>query len=271
MDDHGFSGALRIGPAERIHAEGTEIVEARWMRDLRATRAAAPPEVFNTRDGRPVVRQVQAGGTGERICMLFGWVAGRPLRQTMSVAAAGQMGTLAARLHDHAAARTGGAPGVLVADRVLYWRVENRLGEVASSALVGEALDRAQRFLSELWAHPPHPPHLIHGDLTPDNILVDDGTLVPIDFQDLVWGLDIQDLAIAWSALAPFDEQGRLRDRFRAGYATVRPWPELDPETLSALIAARRLHQLNLALTLRKPGLADFVTRATKVIAEWMR
>ena len=149
--------------------------------------------------------------------------------------------------------------------------VENRLGEVASSALVGEALDRAQRFLSELWAHPPRPPHLIHGDLTPDNILVDHGTLVPIDFQDLVWGLDIQDLAIVWSALAPFDEQDRLRDRFRAGYATVRPWPELDPETLAALIAARRLHQLNLALTLRKPGLADFVTRATKVIAEWMR
>ena len=61
VDDHGFSGALRIGPAERIHAEGTEIVEARWMRELRATWAAAPPEVFNTRNGRPVVRQAQAG------------------------------------------------------------------------------------------------------------------------------------------------------------------------------------------------------------------
>ena len=237
LNERGFSGALRIGPAERIHAEGTEIVEARWMRELRAARAAAPPEVFPTHDGGPVVRQVQAGGTGERICMLFGWVPGRPLRRTMSVAAARQMGTLAARLHEHAAARTGGAPEVLVADCVLYWHVENRLDEVASSALVGEALDRAQRFLSELWAHPPHPPHLIHGDLTPHNILVDHRTLVPIDFQDLVWGLDIQDLAISWSALAHFDEQDRLRDQFRAGYATVRTWPELEPETLAALIA----------------------------------
>ena len=64
IDDHGFSGALRIGPAERIHAEGTEIVEARWMRELHGTRAAAPPEVFNTRNGGPVVRQAQAGRAG---------------------------------------------------------------------------------------------------------------------------------------------------------------------------------------------------------------
>ena len=225
------------------------------MRQLRDTWSASPPEVFDTLDGEPVVRRARAGVPGERVCMLFGWIRGRPLTQTMSLDKARQMGTLAALLHQHAAAQTGAPPPVLIADRVLYWRVENRLSAIASSApLIGEALDRAQRFLTELWADPPHPPHLLHGDLTAENILVDHDALVPIDFQDLVWGLEIQDLAIAWNSLAHFGEPERLRDQFRAGYVTVRPWPELDPETLAALVAARRLHQLNLALTLRKPG-----------------
>ena len=198
-------------------------------RQRSSTLATAGQSSGKHKRGRPV------NGSG---CCSDGFRADRSGRRCLSPRAC-QMGTLAVRLDDHAAARTGGAPGVLVADRGrLYWRVENRLGEVASSALVGEALDRAQRFLSELWAHPPRPPHLIHGDLTPDNILVDHGTLVPIDFQDLVWGLDIQDLAIVWSALAPFRRAGSPSRPVPCGYATVRPWPELDPETLAALIAA---------------------------------
>jgi len=270
-DGRRFSGALRVGPAVRIHAEGTEIVEARWMRQLRDTRAVSPPKVFDTPDGGPVVRRARAGVPGERTCMLFGWIRGRPLTQTMSLDAARRMGTLAALLHQHAAGETGAAPPVLIADRVLYWRVENRLGAIASSApLIDEALDRAQRFLTELWADPPHPPHLLHGDLTTDNVLLDHDALIPIDFQDLVWGLEIQDLAISWSSLGHLDQPERLRNQFRAGYATIRPWPVLEPETLAALSAARRLHQLNLALTLRKPGLAEFAARATESIAEWM-
>ena len=267
----GVSGALRVGPRERIHAEGTEIVEARWMRELRASRAVSPPTVFDSADGGAVVRESVAGVPGERVCMLFGWVRGRPLSQTMSPEAAQQMGALAARLHERAPTGDPIEPP-LVADRVLHWRLENRLHELASSdSLISEAVDRAQHVLDHIWAHPPHPPHLLHGDLTPDNIIVvDDGTMVPIDFQDLVWGFDIQDLAITLTSFGRFDEPEALWVQFRAGYTKVRRWPVLDPETLYALIAARRLHQLNLALTLRKPGLADFVPRARRLIGEWM-
>jgi Ser/Thr protein kinase RdoA (MazF antagonist) len=267
----GFSGALRVGPRERIHAEGTEIVEARWMRELRASRAVSPPTVFDNADGGPVVRASSAGVPGERVCMLFGWVRGRPLSQTMSPGAAEQMGTLAARLHERAPTGDPIEPP-LVADRVLHWRLENRLHEVASSdSLISEAVDRAQHAFDQIWAHPPHPPHLLHGDLTPDNIIIDDdAAMVPIDFQDLVWGFDIQDLAITLTSFGRFDKPEALRGRFRAGYTKVRCWPALDAETLDALTAARRLHQLNLALTLRKPGLADYVARARRLIGDWM-
>lgn len=204
--------------------------------------------------------------------MLFRWVLGKPLSESMSTARAEEMGRLAARLHEHAAATAPQeAPSVLVADRVLYWRVENRLGALASSgSLISEAMDRAGCVLAEVWADPPHRPHLIHGDLTPNNVMVSEGSTVPIDFQDLVWGLEMQDLAISLSSFGRFDEAEALRERFRIGYSAVRPWPELDPKTLRALVVARLLHQLNLALTLRKAGLDRFVTRAEALIGEWM-
>lgn len=198
--------ALRVGPAERIHAEGTEIVEATWMRELRAGGVVCPPTVFDSVDGGPVVRQSRAAVSGERICMLFDSVEGRPLSDAMGLDTAREMGRLAARLIESAPAVEHPQEPPLVADRVLYWQVENRLPELgASSSLIGEALDRAQQVLDEIWASRPHAPRLIHGDLTPDNILVVDGRLVPIDFQDLVWGFDVQDLANSWSSLARFE------------------------------------------------------------------
>jgi len=273
--DSGFDAALRIGPGERIHAEETEAVEAQWMRSLRASGTVSPPEVFDAVDGRPAVRRSRPGVPGERVCMLFGWVRGRPLSEVMSSERAERAGTVAALLHEHAAATERNAPlPVLVADRVLYWRLEDRLAEAgtSSSTLISEAHDRAQQHVAQLWARPPHRPHLLHGDLTPYNLMVEGrtGALVPIDFQDLIWGFEVQDLAITLSSFGRFDDPDDLRARFHAGYQDVRPWPDFDPAMLAALVGARRLQQLNLALTLRRPGLDVYVPRIVELIKAWM-
>ena len=55
--------------------------------------------------------------------------------------------------------------------------------------------------IDALWADPPHPPHLLHGDFHPNNILVWRGRLTPIDFQDALWGFEMQDIAITVTAL----------------------------------------------------------------------
>ena len=158
---------------------------------------------------------------------------------------------------------------VPVADRVLYWGVENRLHELGPAIL--EAFDRATASIEELWAAPPSPPQLLHGDLTPHNVMVDGDRLIPIDFQDAVWGLDVQDLALSLLSLEQVDSSDDLRVTFRLGYESVRPWPDLSPELLATLCAARRLHQLNLSLTLRKPGLDVFVARMQGLIERWLR
>jgi hypothetical protein len=84
-----------------------------------------------------------------------------------------------------------------------------------------------------------------------------------IDFQDLFWGFEIQDVTIAAVAL-PFGEV------LRAGYETVRPWPRARPEVVAALRVARHLNLLNFGLSMRKPGLDEFVDRQAGPIVDWM-
>ncbi len=264
------SAALRIGPPERIHAERTEFVEAAWIRALRADKVAQPPDVIETRDRSPVSFCSMPGVPAERPCMLFEWVPGVTLSKRISVERLRGMGQLSARLHQHGADMPPSVQrSVLVADSVLYWRVENRLHELGPMIL--EAFDRATASIEALWAAPPSPPQLLHGDLTLNNVMVDGDRLIPIDFQDAVWGLDVQDLALSMVSLGRADSSDDLAAAFRLGYESVRPWPDLSPELLATLCAARRLHQLNLSLTLRKPGLDAFVDRMEDLIERWLR
>ena len=61
--------------------------------------------------------------------------------------------------------------------------------------------------------------------------MADDDRITLIDFQDLVWGFEIQDVMIAIpleasSAARSRGIPGRLRDG--------RPWPEAEAETVAA-------------------------------------
>ncbi len=96
------------------------------------------------------------------------------------------------------------------------------------------------------------------------------GEVTLIDFQDLIWGFEIQDALIALDALAPLDNGPELVDAFRGGYETVRPWPDADPETVEALSAARHLNILNFGLNVRRPDLDSFIARHAGPVVGWM-
>jgi Ser/Thr protein kinase RdoA (MazF antagonist) len=249
------------------------MVEAAWMAALRRDAGVATPGVYLATDGSPVVWARHPTVPGRRAAMLFEWINGRPLYQVMTESRAQQLGTLSARLHQHASTSAlPSPPSVLIADRVLYWRVDDRLSELAPmyGSLFTEAHARAQDAVDTLWRNPPHRPHLVHGDLSGSNVIVRRDRLVAIDFQDLVWGLDIQDLAITLTSLRRFDDCEHLIASLRCGYEAVRPWPDPDPSLLAALIAGRRLHQLNLTLNLRRPGYEQAIARAAALIRDWM-
>jgi Ser/Thr protein kinase RdoA (MazF antagonist) len=255
----GAAFALRVGAALRIHADGCEALETSWVSRLHGAGLPVAHPVA-ARDGATVV---DAGG---RRCVLFDWVHGLSLREHATPEQVHAAGAALAAVHAHGADRGEPKPvGALAGDRVLSFVVPNRLDELVPrfGAGIVDAVDRAQDALDALWRELPHPPRLLHGDVTPSNVIADDGGVTLIDFQDLFWGFEIQDVTIALVAL-PFGEA------FRAGYETVRPWPEASGETVAALRAARHLNVLNFGLSVRKPGLDEFIARQAGPIIEWM-
>jgi Ser/Thr protein kinase RdoA (MazF antagonist) len=274
----GSTYALRMSPQLRIHADGCESTEAEWLDALGHEAGLSVPHVIRTPDRSVVVVAAAAGVPAARSCVLFEWTVGRPLRERMSVNLVRKVGALTAAVHEHgalwASTRPPGPPsGVLVADRVLYFRAAVRLDELRPTygSVLAEAAERTQRALDDLWRNPPARPHLLHGDVQPGNVLVARGDVALIDFQDLIWGFEIQDALIALDALAPLDNGPLLVDAFRAGYETVRRWPDADRDTTAALRAARHLNILNFGLNVRRAGLDDFIVRHAGPVVEWMR
>ena len=270
--------ALRVGSALQIHPEGTAAVEAAWHRRLRRQGVYVPGVQANL-DGE-LVTVVTDGRTerGARVCVLFDWVAGRSLRTRLTGRRSAALGRLSARLHRDAATWSPpGAGDVLQADRVLYWQLPERLPAAGTrfgfGTLFTDALARAQRVVDSLWRSPPHPPRLMHGDLTPANVIVSPlHGLVPIDFQDTVRGFEVQDLSITVAALRRRPDGHRLVEAFRSGYGEGRPWPDVSPALFESLIVARALHQMNLTLNIADiDGLESYVAGHAERVSAWMR
>jgi Ser/Thr protein kinase RdoA (MazF antagonist) len=270
---NGATYALRVAPSLRIHADECEVAEAAWLAALRHDAGLAAPQVIPARDGSVVVWVSAAGVPDARSCVLFEWVRGRPLRERLNPDLVRKAGALTAVVHRHGVGYASEpSAGVLIADRVLYFRAPPRLEELraAYGSLVDEAVARAQLALDELWRNPPHAAHLLHGDVQPSNVMVSGAEVVLIDFQDLIWGFEVQDVTIALMALEHYGDSGSLGDAFRSGYESARPWPDADPETLAALRAARHLNILNLGLSVRRPDLEAFIARHAAPVVEWM-
>lgn len=274
IDAGGARLVLRVGDACRIHQPGVEDIEAAWLGHLHETSTIEPPLPVSTPDGHWFVVHETVGVPTPRTCSLFTFLEGRDLRATQpDDASMRKAGALLAELHEHAAddpPRVTIPPGIH-GDRTVYFHDENRVltYESAHGTLFAEAIDRVQHHLDELWKRPPHAPHLLHGDFGSGNVMVRRGRLHPIDFQDLQYGFDLQDLALS---LADLERRSpELVAPFIAGYRDVRPWPDLSPETAATLAAARSLNVMNLGLHVRKAGIAEFLDDHADRVAAWMQ
>nr|WP_269815385.1 phosphotransferase [Kribbella monticola] len=236
--------ALRVGPVLRIHAEGTAAAEAAWQRALVAD-GLAVPDVVLASSGEPMVVVHDVDGR-PRTCVLFTWIRGRSMRARLGPARARMLGQLMARLHSHTFVLRDA--DVLRADKVLYWLLPDRLGDVPKHGkALTQARDSAQSLIDEVWTG--RTPQLIHGDLTPANVIEASGLgPVPIDFQDLVHGFPEQDISITLASFGRRDDRDAMTESFRDGYTKIRPWPDASDTVMRGLIVARGLHQLNLSL-----------------------
>jgi Ser/Thr protein kinase RdoA (MazF antagonist) len=278
--------ALRIGPHRSVHHPGAPAAERAFLDDL-AARGAVVPRVLPTADGAASVTVEVADLPGARVCMLLEWVPGRPVRRPCTVEQAADLGRVAAQLHDLAPAALLLPPGVLDGRDALAFALPDLLGTAGSlGPVLRAAHTRAQDAVDALWeshADAGTAARVLHGDLTQANVVTTPGDgrspsatawsappaddaarraadpadpttvaphLVPIDFQDLLWGHVEQDLAISLLRLSRDDATGERCRVFRTGYESVRAWPPLGADLLGDLFAARRLQLVNLNLVM---------------------
>jgi len=267
----GRRAVVRVGDACRIHVDGVEDVEADWL-DALQTAGVPCPANLPSLTGQRWVRRGRADVAEPRVCSMFTWVDGRPLQEHRTTEGIQSAGRLLAEIHAQSAAYEPSTPipKGLYADRVVYFHEENRVLTYESSygSLFVEAIDRVQQRLDELWRSPPGEPQLLHGDFCPNNILKWRSRLTVIDFQDLQYGFDLQDIAISMDDLRRTVPD--MIEPFRTGYERVRSWPDLSPDLDAALTAARSLNIMNLGLHLRRSGIAQVLDFHAARVAAWM-
>ncbi len=248
--------ALRVqrpGIHEPAHTE----LELWWLEALvRDGLPVAAP--VRTLDGRLMVDVPSTAEVPEpHRCVLFTWLPGSEPDEA-SMAYWETAGELAARLHRQSAGLEPPAhiplrrwDRVFAYEEPVLLRREHR--EVITDdrrAILQHGIDRLDEVLGGIYAGRAGE-QLLHGDLHEGNLRMLRGRLSVFDFEDLIVGWPLHDLAIL--LYGPYYNSGdwdSIEAATRRGYERAAPWPINDPGELRALFAARALGLVNLCLVM---------------------
>jgi len=230
--------------------------EMMWLDALsRDTDLGVPTPLVN-QDGALVTTMEVEGVPQARHCVVFGWIPGPDLADRLTLENVERMGSLSAQLHAHAETfRPPPEFSIKTADSVFPFGDENLLFDEAYRNLVPpdrrdlfqRTILRVEAALGALYADR-RGRRVLHYDLHQWNVKVFRGKLYALDFEDLMWGYPVQDIAITfyyWQDLAQF---GELREAFRRGYTQHAGWPEQVRGQIDTFIGARGLDLANFVL-----------------------
>ena len=260
---------LRVGASIRVHPPGSDNMAAAWQCDLMDDLGLKVPRYVSGRDGC-IVHPVSLSGIPEpRDCAVLTWVPGRAVGPKVTVEQAELSGRLLAQLHEHASEWVPPRGlTVPIADRVTYLGDDVLDTLTRHRGLYLEARDRAQQTVDAIWHEEPVTPHVLHGDFTVHNAIVNRAGLVPVDFQDITVGHEVQDISNSLLPLLRLDESGSLARAFRGGYEELRSWPLYGPDTFEALFAARRILMANLSIHLGRLEMESYLDRSADSLTD---
>jgi Ser/Thr protein kinase RdoA (MazF antagonist) len=256
--------ALRIHQAS-YRSDDQIRSELAFMEALRE-RGVATPEVVPARDGSPFVVAEHPAVPEPRQCDLFEWIDGRPLRATGDATpldpdalaeAYTEVGRQAAAIAN-AAQDWKRPPGFTRP----VWDAEGMFGRSAHlgdwrtlATLTPEQralFDRlAERLAADLddFGRAPDRFGLCHGDFLPENLMVCDGGLRLIDFDDCGEAWQLFDFATAVFDLLGEPAYDPCLDALVAGYREHRALPDDHLARLPTFLLARALSYLGWSAT----------------------
>ncbi len=220
--------------------EAQILEEHQFMADLEA--AELPICGLQPFPGGGTLRRMERAGTSTPIFFcLYGRKGGRAPDE-VDPALAERLGMFVARMHNEgvkveARHRRRMTADAFIRDNVDWLVEQGRLPASIRGRYLDVAFDLADIVDERMEGKALH---RIHGDFHLGNLLVRDGALMALDFDDMVVGPAVQDL---WLALPASDAYGlRLREHFLAGYEQFRPFDRSELELIEPLRALRIIH-----------------------------
>lgn len=207
------------------------------------------------RDDTYITQVSTTGVPGEKRCVLFKWVPGRTLHNYLTPENYYKLGQIQADLHTHAATLNPLPENINPKkwDKVFYYPDEpvvyntpaySYLFPPERITLVNEVIFRAN-FLFETLNADKDNSILLHGDMHYWNVHVYQGELYIIDFEDVLIGYPVQDIAVTLSYGRNLDIYDELRNAFQKGYTSRREWPAKSEKQIATLMAARSVMFIN--------------------------
>jgi Ser/Thr protein kinase RdoA (MazF antagonist) len=241
--------------ALRVHRPGYRTAhqidcELQWVDALREDGAVDTCVPVTAPGGERVV-EVTADGLGARNVVLWEWLPGAEPDPEGDDVIAGfrTLGAVSARMHAHARAwtlpagfdrppwdfeRTLGAAG--------HWgRWQDGLGMGAEELTLLERLAATIDRRLRAYGQADERFGLIHADIRLANLLVDDGHVRVIDFDDCGFAWFMYDFATTVSFMEDHPRVPELRAAWLEGYRSVAPLDDADEAELDTFVMLRRL------------------------------
>ncbi len=252
---------LRVTLPEGGHTLDHVMAEMDWLAALARDTDLSVPHPLPAKNGSLVVEASADGVPEARLCEIFTWVGGSDLVQDMSESNVAKLGELSARLHAHALNyHPPSGLSLLRYDRVfpfpepviLFEDQYSHIFHAERRAIYERAIAWAQDSIDQLIASS-EPMRIIHGDLHQWNVRNLHGVLSPIDFEDLMLGWPVQDIATTLYYF-PAETYQTLSTAFQSGYMRYGIWPERHAGEIDSFIAARGIDLANFILNDPNPS-----------------
>lgn len=239
----------------RVHREGYHSLngirtELAWMRALQAEAGVKTPQAIPGLDGEDIQIVAHPSLPRPRHCVLFEFIDGvEPAPDKGLIEPFKQLGEVTARTHDHT--ERWKRPPFL---ERLTWDFEHSVGATPNwgpwtegpdltrerLALLQRAVDLMERRLAR-YGKASNRYGLIHADFRLANLLIHEGDVRVIDFDDCGVSWFLYDAATALTLLEHSPDLEALMAAWLEGYRRVRALPADDGAELWTFIMMRRL------------------------------
>ncbi|MFZ6050097.1 phosphotransferase enzyme family protein [Pseudomonas sp. CR3202] len=267
----GRRSALRIHRKD-YHSEEALRSELEWMEVLAAGGIGVPP-IIRTRSGEHLAEVHSEELAESRHVDMLGWLAGTPigsaengLEVDADVAALfAEAGAVAARIHLRSAqwqqpngfSRHAWDEEGLIGERPFWGRFwELDLLDAEQRELL-QATRQAARMDLRRYGRSLENFGMIHADLVPENLLLDNRRLHLIDFDDAGFGWHMFELATALYFCLDDPHYAEIEAALLHGYQAVKPLGAADRATLPLFLALRGLTYLGWIHTRRESRTAE--------------